>query len=94
MELLSYADFSGREGEAFSIAAPAGAVSLVLESVEPLPSPAREGGAFRLTFRGPGSPALEQATYAFAAQDSEPIDIFIVPVGRNEAGTAYEAIFS
>jgi hypothetical protein len=52
----------------------------------------REG--FSLIFRGPMTPVLPQATYRFERAGFDPLDIFIVPVGTDEAGMRYEAVFN
>jgi hypothetical protein len=48
---------------------------------------------FALLFRGPAEPILEQRTYEFEHPELETLAIFIVPVGRDDAGIRYEAIF-
>jgi hypothetical protein len=53
----------------------------------------REGGAFRLEWRGPAEPVLDQAIYRFR-RGEQSFDMFIVPVGRDAQGTLYEAIFN
>ena len=53
----------------------------------------REAGAFRLEWRGPVDPIFVQAVYRFR-RDGQEFDMFIVPVGRDERGTLYEAIFN
>ena len=62
MRLLTTADFAGLEGSGFRVESPGGPVALVLERVDPLPGAARDGGAFRLTFRGPATSLLAQGT--------------------------------
>jgi hypothetical protein len=50
---------------------------------------------FSLFFRGPAKPHLPQHTYTFRHPAfSEPLQIFIVPVGRNNEGFDYEAVFT
>ena len=49
---------------------------------------------FALTFRGPATPRLPQATYRFARPGEAPRDIFIVPVAGDGEKTLYEAIFT
>ena len=51
--------------------------------------------AFSLFFRGPGSIYLEQQIYQLTHDAfSEPLDIFLVPVGKEPAGYLYEAVFT
>jgi hypothetical protein len=86
-------DFSGRIGESFELAAGDERLPVVLEVAEELPNPVREGGAFRLEWRGPRDPVLPQAVYGFR-RDDEAFEMFIVPVGRDEQGVVYEAVFA
>jgi hypothetical protein len=48
---------------------------------------------FSLEFRGPLEPQLPQATYAFE-RDGATLEIFIVPVERDDSGVIYEAVFA
>ncbi len=69
-----------------------------LTLVQAAPSPwQREDGervAFRLEFTGPPEPLLEQRTYRMQHDELETIEIFIVPIGRDEKAATYEAIFT
>jgi hypothetical protein len=58
----------------------------------PLAVSGRKGGSFRLEFRGPFEPLLPQGTYTFRREGAAH-DIFVSPIGREEAGARYEAIF-
>jgi hypothetical protein len=49
---------------------------------------------FRLVFRGPADPVLEQRIYRLRHKALGTLEIFIVPIGRGEYGTEYEAIFT
>jgi hypothetical protein len=90
---LSLADFEGFVGEPHDIVFADGTLPVVLEKAQALPRSLREGGAFRLEWRGPADPVLEQAIYRFRRGDAL-FDMFIVPVGRDDRGTLYEAIFN
>ena len=79
-------------GTAYTVTAPGGEFVLKLANTEELSASPRPQGAFRLEFRGPYEPILEQAIYPFRAGDFA-CDIFIVPIARDDAGTTYEAIF-
>jgi hypothetical protein len=50
--------------------------------------------AFSLVFRGPRDMFLPQATYRFNHSALGAIDLFIVPIGQDEHGLYYEAIFN
>jgi len=49
---------------------------------------------FALLFRGPMKPLLPQRMYEFRFDGLGPLEIFIVPVGPDELGMRYEAIFA
>lgn len=49
---------------------------------------------FSVIFLGPADRMLSQRTYHFMHDGIGELDLFIVPVGRDEAGTEYEAIFT
>lgn len=71
-----------------------GPVLLRLNGVRDLGASLRGGGAFALTFAGPAAPLLPQATYRMTSDALGAIDIFIVPIGRDGNGLAYEAIYT
>jgi hypothetical protein len=50
--------------------------------------------AFALLFRGPKTPVLPQQTYQFDFEPLGAVEIFIVPLGPDESGMRYEAIFT
>jgi hypothetical protein len=49
---------------------------------------------FSLLFQGPADPFLPQATYRFEHDGLGVLEMFIVPLGRDEHGTTYEAFFA
>ena len=93
MTNLDLDSFSGAVGESFEVAGEGSALSLMLIEAEPISGAARDGGAFRLLFRGPFEPILPQATHRLK-RDGAAVDIFLVPIGQEESGTRYEAIFN
>jgi hypothetical protein len=90
---LSLAQFESFVGEPHEIVFADGSLPVVLEKAEGLPRSIREAGAFRLEWRGPAEPLLGQAIYRFR-RGEEQFDMFIVPVGKDERGALYEAIFN
>jgi hypothetical protein len=56
------------------------------------PPPKRE--PFTLFFLGPPDPLLKQAMYTFRNEHVSFENLFIVPVGRDEAAAEYEAVFT
>lgn len=49
---------------------------------------------FSVLFRMPREPHLGQGLWRFDHDEIGPFELFIVPVGQNEQGTTYEAIFN
>lgn len=92
MGALTREFFASAEGEEFVLPDLEPPVQLTLESVKDVPAPA-ECECFSVMFRGPQEPVLAQATYRFE-RGGEASHIFIVPVGRDERGTRYEAVFN
>lgn len=90
-------DFAGREGEAFPAASEAHpqAVELSLTSVTTLGSPTTEDGRqpFSLILHGPVEPMLPQGTHHFEHTALGSFDMFIVPLGPDQAGMQYQAVF-
>jgi hypothetical protein len=76
----------------------AGDVTLPLELVEAtaLPVPPGDGGRppFSLEFAGPADPVHPQATVELTHDVLGPLAIFVVPIGRDDRHTRYEAIFT
>jgi hypothetical protein len=71
-------------------------VELELTAVEeyaPNPGADREE-PFSLFFLGPQEPVLPQAIYRFEHDTLGSLEIFVVPIGRDDSGTSYEAVFN
>ncbi|MBB2488239.1 hypothetical protein H5407_23675, partial [Mitsuaria sp. WAJ17] len=49
---------------------------------------------FSLLFEGPPQPVLPQRIYRISHPQLDAMEIFLVPVGRSESATQYEAIFN
>ncbi len=93
MTQLDWDHFAQAQGRVYRIESPDGTLELTLETVEKLEPSLRDGGSFRLEFRGPGEFVLPQATYRFSGPAGD-YDMFIVPVARDSARTVYEATFN
>lgn len=65
---------------------------MTLIAAEPLAGSPREGGGFRLEFRGPSEPVLAQAVMD-VSRPSARYDIFMVPIARDAEGARYEAVY-
>ena len=91
---LRLEDFAGSVGERFEARAGEVVVTLELQAAQPVRAPSvREGSPFVLHWLGPPEPVLPQAIYEIR-RGEEAYEIFIVPVGRNEQGVLYEAVFN
>ena len=64
-----------------------------LVTFEDLGSDARQE-QFSLVFRGPAQPVLPQTIYQLEHEGIGLFNIFLVPVGRDNLGAYYEAIFN
>jgi hypothetical protein len=64
----------------------------LIEVVETTATPRQQ--QFSLFFRGPLEYLLPQGTYHMEHEKMGAIDLFIVPVGREQDGFRYEAVFN
>lgn len=71
-------------------------LELTLVDAAPGPWQRPEGGktAFRLEFSGPPQPLLGQHTYRLQHADLGAVDLFLVPVARDDESATYEAVFN
>jgi hypothetical protein len=90
---LTLEDFLPSVGDAFEVGEGGDGAALTLTEATALPASVRPGGSFRLEFRGPARPALEQGIYSIR-REQRVFDIFIVPLQPDSAGARYEAIFN
>jgi len=100
LEHFTVTTFSGRIGETFRVDGEAEAIEVELVSaVEAQPRadglPGTPSGRlpFSLVFRGPREPVLPQRIYRFEHEGLGAFEIFIVPIGADESGMQYEAVF-
>jgi hypothetical protein len=94
LDELTLATFEPLVGEPFTLGAGSESVALVLESATLLAGRPGARDPFSLVLRGPTEPLLAQAIYALDHAKLGRLEIFIVPIGRDETGVGYEAIFS
>ena len=64
----------------------------LVELTESVSTPKHE--QFALLFHGPQSPLLSQMTYHMEHERLGEFDLFLVPVGRDQNGFQYEAVFN
>ena len=89
-------DFDGCVGQLFTLDAEGAAYPLTLIAADRLTSTATVGDreAFSVVFRGASSPVLEQRIYRISNDVLGEMDLFIVPIGPDDEGMRYEAVFS
>jgi hypothetical protein len=97
--MMSRGEFAECSGSRFRVA-PDSEPELEVELVEvkslgaPRPGDPGAREPFSLIFRGPVDRALPQRTYRMEHATLGAMDIFIVPVGPDEVGMRYQAIFA
>jgi len=101
LDRLTANSFAPAVGETFLLdAGEAGRIELELTEsrLHDPDAPAEDASGarapFTLTFRGPAEPILPQGIYRLEHPSLADLEIFIVPIGRDEAGTTYEAVFA
>ena len=75
------------------LAGDSGAVELELVEVGQLQSTTRQE-SFAIQFRGPAAFVLPQRTYPLEHAALGTLEIFLVPIRRDEQGVYYEAVFN
>jgi hypothetical protein len=97
LEEFTIETFSGRINERFRISADeSGVVDAILTEATTADAAEATLGTrvpFSLVFRGPLEPILPQRIYRFEHDALGEFDLFIVPIGPDESGMQYEAVF-
>jgi hypothetical protein len=94
-EQLHCADFAAHVGSVFAIHYGAdAALEVYLVGAAELRAPTPGGHAFQLIFQSDRQAYLPQGSYLVRHAALGDQQIFIVPIGPNEQGMRYEAIFS
>lgn len=88
--------FKPAVGETFTVGGEEGAAVelLLVEAEHKDAGPHAPRPPFSLLFHGPAEPLLPQGTYRFEHPSLGAMEIFIVPLGRDEHGAVYEAFFA
>lgn len=90
---ISAEQFENWLDQEFRLAAGEG-IPLRLAEVRRGGQSARPGGAFALTFLAPRGQFLPQAIYPIEHPGLGRQEIFLVPLGPQDSGNAYEAVFA
>ena len=97
VESFSVATFLPLVGDPFQLAlTESNFIDLTLvEASEPQPRSGEGAGRspFSIVFRGPLEPVLPQRIYRLRHDTLGSFELFIVPIGPDEAGMQYEAVF-
>jgi hypothetical protein len=89
---LTAEDFNRHVGEPYALCQTGNDTTLWLASVTTWGRGKRQ--PFTLTFRGPHQPILPQCIYTLENPCHGCLSIFLVPIGPDEVGMKYEAVFS
>jgi uncharacterized protein DUF6916 len=100
LQQVSLGDFSPHLGTRFQVDLD-GQGALEVELIEAVALRPRSGGRislrsepFSLVMRGPLSPVLNQRIHRLSHEALGKIEVFLVPIGPDEVGQRYEAIFN
>jgi hypothetical protein len=95
-ELLTVDSFLPAVGQPFVVHAGEERLELELVAAAAVATQVPDGfrAPFRLEFRGPAAPVLEQRIQRLEHAALGVLEIFLVPVGSDAAATTYEAVFA
>jgi len=94
LDQLRCEDFEPHLNSPFDMTAGDATTALELIAVKRLPQYGTARQPFSLLFRGAGTTVWPQGIYHLSRAGLDQLDIFLVPVGMDESGVRYEAIFS
>ena len=86
--------FAGRVGQEFRIEVDPATIVVTTLTSATAHGQGQVAAGFSLVFTGPVEPVLPQRTYRLRHDELNDLDIFIVPIGRDDAGVRYEAVFN
>jgi hypothetical protein len=97
LDKLTQLDFAPLVADRFRLVESAVILELELLSAETASDRGHQGLSrqpFSLVFRGPHEPLLPQRIYSLRHPSLGALEIFLVPIGPDESGQRYEAVFS
>ena len=102
LDALTLATFADCIGQTFLMSAvPDRSFPLALVEARSLASAGTRAEAglrsrepFSLIFRGPGEPVMPQRIYALTHDSLGNLELFLVPIGPDQGGMLYQAIFT
>ena len=81
--------------EPFQMRTKDSAIDVTLIAVDLLArQPSAKRQPFSLVFRGPMAPVWPQSIYRLTRDGLGDLDVFLVPIGPDEIGLRYEAVFT
>ncbi|HKE12143.1 MAG TPA: hypothetical protein VKE73_11280 [Myxococcota bacterium] len=94
-EILRLDHFTPCVGQVFGLTHEGGVLELLLRRADSAGThaPAGERAGFSLEFLGPPGPLLPQRIYRLEHPGLGSLEIFLVPLGREDRGVRYEAVF-
>ena len=93
LAVLTIDDYTPCLGQAFQLAHEGCALEHVLERAASLRATQGARAGFSLEFRGPQAPVLPQRICRLEHPGLGVLEIFLVPLGREEGAVRYEAVF-
>jgi hypothetical protein len=96
LDKLTKETFEPRQGETFKLSDDeAGTIDLKLAKVQGNGLRGRaDREQFSLHFDGPAEPLLPQKIYRLENDEAGEMEIFLVPVAKDDEGVTYEAVFT
>jgi Domain of unknown function (DUF6916) len=96
LENFTLESFAPRIGERFRISLDDDVLEVELVEAVPLGEPPAQAGRspFSIIFLGPGEDVLPQRIYRFEHDELGSLDLFVVPIARDDEGVRYEAVFA
>lgn len=97
MNILTIQNFAGAANQTFDVQLGEAGHVMTLVDVRPLPPqpfPGMRREPFALTFRSQSPLILPQRLYHMRNPAMGALEIFLVPLGRDAAGTLYQATFN
>ncbi len=98
LEKLTIQDFASHQNEDFALELENAGLSLKMKLIEVSeigsPKPQEKRRAFSLVFLGPSDYSLTQQIYRLTHPKMGELNLFLVPIGHNQEGLQYEAIFN
>ena len=95
LEDFTIGTFSGFVGDAFRVHPdPGTTLDVELISVTEPGDETGRGRPFSVVFRGPGDVLLPQRIYRMEHAEIGSFELFLVPIGPDEKGQRYEAVFN